>query len=265
MNLPSAGSQSSPPELAQGVGRCQNTGMAIAERFMERLIAAAAQTPLGPDEIRRQFAIFHRDTDGTISETAQFAYDGCRKPASGFKNKRLYVFERAVIARFEKRFSVPTPEGNQLSRRVILGFMYALTKALGPDAFRSFDQSARAVAASVNDGDPTYDPRMHEVVNGAILQMARAFDGEFLAALNDFTELVNSRLTAPKPNSWDLGWELNRGLAIIILDDLFADLRRRFEQGELPLETSQMLAPFFEGLDTARELADRPWLKRKLR
>jgi hypothetical protein len=270
MTPPSAGVRDDDDTLGQGPERCRNVGMRTVMRLMDRLVAASGLAPLNADDIRREIALFCKSEDAELVALFKACHDGCRKGGAGggggsaASKKRLHAFERAVIARFEKRFNVPTPEGHQLSRRAILGFMYALTKALGADTFRSFDLRARSIATSVKDGDPTDDPRMHEVVNGALVEMARAFEGEFLVALKQFTDLVNTRLSAPNPKSWDAEWELNRPLAVMMLDDLYAELRSRLVGGELVPAVADMLTPFFEGLDAARKLVDRPWLKRQL-
>ncbi len=264
MTSPSAGRDDDDDDfLGEGPERCRNVGLRTALRFMERLVAASGLAPLDADDIRREYAVFCKSEDAQLAALFKACHDGRRKTGGGAAGKkRLHAFERAVIARFEKRFNVPTPEGHQLSRRVVLGFMFALTKALGADTFRNFDLRARSIAASVKDGDPTDDPRMHEVVNGALIEMARAFQGEFLVGLKQFADLVNSRLSAPDPKSWDAEWELNRPLAVLILDDLYAELRSRSEGGELVPAVSATLAQFFDGLDAARKLVDRPWLKR---
>lgn len=253
--------------LGQGAERCRNMALQTAVRFMERLVAASGLAPLTADDVRREFAVFCRTEDVEMAGQYNESHERCRRAAGGGQ-RRLHAFERAVIARFDKRFQAPTAEGHQLSRRVILGFMYALTKALGPESFRRHDIRARTIAHVVRDGDPTADSRMHEVVNAALVEMAEAFHGEFLVALKEFTDIVNSRLSVATPGAWDMDWELNRPLAVLILDDLFEEVRAQFEAQALPPaygpDAAPTLARFFAGLDAARKLADRPWLKRQL-
>lgn len=269
MSPPAADCGDDDDSLGQGVERCRTVGLRTALRLMERLVAASGLAPLDADDIRREFALFCKAEDAGLAALFKACHDGGRKGGGdgrggGGGKSRLHAFERAIVSRFEARFDAPTADGHQLSRRVVLGFMFALTKALGADTFRGFEQRARSIAASTAEADPSDDARMHDVVNGALIEMARAFQGEFLVALKQFTDLVNSRLRTPEAKAWDADWELNRPLAVLMLDDLYAELRDRLEAGELVPAVGEALTPFFEGLDAARRLVDRPWLKRPL-
>lgn len=252
-----------------GTERIRDVAMLTAERFMQRLAAMAARAPLSAVDVREAYAAFRAEDDQALARLFADCAQGKGKAAAPAGDKRTHALERAMIARFESRFDHVTADGQKLSRRAVIGFSYALTKALTPEGFREFDMQARRIADGARDAANVHDqPQLRRIVDSALVALARSFDDEFLVALKTFTDLINSRLSAPKPKAWDAQWELSRPLAVTMLDDLYADLRGQLEAGTLHpaygRDAEALLTRFFAGLDRARKLADRPWLRKAL-
>ncbi len=251
----------------------RSVGYATAEAFLDHLVRAAARQPLSGDDMRRLFREFRAAEPVALARLFGDAPPPPAKapPQPNANPKRTHAFERALVRRFEVHFDNPTREGQRLSRRMIIGFTFALTKALGADRFRSHDQAARAVAMQLPpEVEPGDDPRMQRVLNRALVDLARVFvrEGAFMDVLKGFSDQINARLGAPRDGAWDADWELTRPLAVLTLDDLFADLRRIYDAEELTpdlgVDAGAVLTDFFAGLDGARKLADRPWLRKPL-
>lgn len=218
--------------------RSLGAGIQAAERLMEHLTVLADRAPLDSATIRDAFATFCE------AEQAR-------------QSRRLHAFERALVERFEARFDAQ--DEGRLSRRVVIGLTFALTRLLGADSYRQYESAARSFVA----GEVASRDQIGGVVDAALVALARRFDGAFLEELGGFIALINSRLGAPRPGRWDTDWELTRPLAIMMLDDLYAPLRDGHVEAHGD-DAAAVLSRFFAGLEHARGLARRPWLRRPL-
>ncbi len=230
-------------EGERGCGR----GLRSAERFMEQLVALAAHHPLAAEDIRDAFAAFC---------TASLSH----------RSRRMRPFERALIDRIDARFDV---EGEgRLSRRVVIGLTFALARLLTAESFRQYDLAARRVADTEDKATLRDNGDILRIVDGALVALARRFDGAFVDNLDSFVALVNGRLGAARPGRWDTRWELTRPMAVVLFDDLYGQLRAALDDGALDAshgdDAAAVLVRFFAELDDARQLASRPWLRRPL-
>lgn len=257
-----------------GYARCREIGLRSAELFLERLLHAATRAPLGPDELRHAFEAFRRHEPEALKRLfAESARQLAPPPAAARHHasapKRTHALERSLVSRFERHFDPPDADAPRLSRRLIIAVTVVVTSWLGVDTFRRHDAAARDVAAQLGDlPDLPQHPRMRHVVDCALVDLARGFGGEFVARLKTFTDQLNARLGAPKPGAWDADWELTRPLTLVLLESLYADLRGQWQERRLSpdygADAETVLDGLFAGLDAARKLAERPWLRRPI-
>lgn len=256
--------------IGQGRARCRAIGIATVEAFLDRLVERARQQPLTADDLRAEYALFGMAESEELNILFEQAWNGCDKGSMPFRYRYRQAFERVLVQRFEKAFELPGPDGQWLSRRVIPGFVYAVTQLLGEDLYEEARIQAAAIAMEYGEGaDLSAEVRIRRIVDEALMHMAVPFQDNFPDVLRLFIQAVNSRLAEPVAGAWDADWVLTRRLAVHMFDDLYADLHAAFTAGTLGFEGGDeafpVLAAFFAGLNDARAVADKPWLLRPLR
>lgn len=251
--------------LGQGRARCRAMGMGAVGLFLARLETRAAAQPLTAAMLREEYALFCMAESEPLSRLFDAGHGGCSK---GPPMKCGEAFQRTLVQRFEPLFDTPGPDGQQLSRRVVPGFLYAVTQLLGEEMFDELRIQAAAIAMNYGDAaDLMADERMRTIADEALVAMAEPFHHDFPDVLRLFVEAVNGRLAAPVPGTWDQDWQLTLRLAVRLLEALYDSLHDDFQSGRVPGEhpAFQVLAAFFAGLHDARAVAGRPWLLRPLR
>lgn len=256
--------------IGDGRAHCRDVGLATVELFVARLVARAEQQPLSVADLREELALFGMGESEELRDLFDRAYAACDKGTTPLKNRRRLAFELVLVQRIEKAFDLPGPDGQQLSRRVIPGLVFALTQFLGEEVYDEARIQAAAIAMSYGDGaDLSADQRIRRIADEALIHMAVGFHDDFPEALKFFIDAVNSRLGEATPGAWDADWMLTRRLAVSMLEDLYTGLHEAFVSGHLGFEGSEeafpVLAAFFAGLNDARAVADKPWLLRPLR
>lgn len=233
--------------------------------FLGRLETRAAGQPLTAEALREEYALFCMAESEPLSRLFDAGHSGCSK---GPPVRCGEAFQRILVQRFGPLLEVPGPDGQQLSRRVIPGFLYAVTQLLGEEVFDELRIQAAAIAMTYGEAaDLMADQRMLAIADEALVAMAEPFHHDFPDVLRLFVEAINSRLAAPLPGAWDQDWQLTLRLAVRLLEALYDSLHDDFKSGRVPGEhpAFQVLAAFFAGLHDARAVAGRPWLLRPLR
>lgn len=269
MTIQGAGKHDHQP-IGDGRAHCRAVGMASVALFVKLLMERAGRQPLTVADLREEYALFGMGESEDLRDLFDQAYAACDKGSTPLKNRRRLAFEAVLVKRIEKAFDLPGSDGQQLSRRVIPGFIFALTQLLGEELYDEARIQAAAIAMSYGDGaDLSADDHIRRIADEALIHMAVPFHDDFPETLKYFIHAVNSRLGEAVPGAWDADWMLTRRLAVSMLEDLYAGLHEAFVSGHLGFEGSEeafpILAAFFAGLNDARAVADKPWLLRPLR
>lgn len=264
---------------AIGSTHCEALSREAVTRFARRLAGRAATGLLTPSDIDRELAAW-LEPSAVFLRVCQQAFADCERARSIEDGpcRRWHVLERAVVDRFEHMLQCDDNRVPLVSRRMLLGLTYAVTRFIGPDRFTQGARQANTIAADHTRSGQTElpaevfaDPRMRVLVDQTLMDLARCFD-DFPRQLVDFMRLINSRLSAPQVASWDEQWTVTRRTLLMVLETLYADLRdesARCSASDLGkrygADAPEILSAFLTDLDQAMRLADRPWLLKALR
>lgn len=176
--------------------------------------------------------------------------------------RRRHPFERLLIRRFahllpKREGDEGVREGAPLSRRLIPGFMVAVTKMIGIDHYtdceaRIGEAVDRMKAESPAPVDWSHLSAQAEVVaqiDQALADMAPYFDN-LGKRLDWLTAVVNGHLGPPPPEDGERLWVMDRDSALLLLRALYGDTRRRLR------DTPQLLEAHIgaEGMRALRHL-----------
>ncbi len=164
--------------------------------------------------------------------------------------RRHHPFERLLIRRFahllpKRQGDEGVRDGAVLSRRLIPGFMVAVTKMIGLDHYDACEDAVRhAVEAMKADSPAPIDwtelaarPEIVALVDSALADMAPYFSDlhkrtEWLIAV------VNGHLGAPPPEDGHRLWVMDEAKALVLVRALYADMRRRLRDQPSTLEAA---------------------------
>lgn len=254
---------------------CEVVGREAASRFARHLARLAERAPLSADGVANALAAWLDGPQPALDQVYHIARERCESlwDEADLPRRRSHVYERAVVARFEHLLRSSNGSVPPVSRRMVLGLTFALTKLIGSDLFSSSANQARGIAGELGDpeGDKIppeafADPRMRRLIHNSLMELARQFV-DFPRQLGEFVRLINGRLAAPQPDGWDRHWSLTRHTALLVLQALYADLRDELERyggAEAQIhygpDAAEVLDAFLAALDQAMRLAGRPWL-----
>ena len=248
-------------------------------RFARQLAGRASQTHLTPADIDRELAAWLEPSPALIGVCRQ-AFEFCeqKRSAEETPRRRWHVFERALVMRFEHMLNSDGDTAPMVSRRMLLGLTFAVTRMIGADAFSRYTRQANDIAAQLGGpaalevpAEAFAAPRMRLLVNRCLMELARRFD-DVPRQLTDILTLINGRLAAPQLGAWDQDWTASRRVLLLVLEALYADLRDELERYDAPElqrrygpDADERLSGFLPALDQAMRLADRPWLLKPIR
>ena len=268
--------------MAHGSSHCETLGREAVVRFAQQLAGQAAKGMLTPADIDRELAAWI-EPSLMLRRVCRQAFEDCQQARGGAEtpSRRWHVLERAMVRRFEHMLRGDEHGTPLVSRRMLLGLTFAVTKLLGAEQFsRSAGQARDIIAEYIGpngSGDHTdmppeafADPRMRMLVNHTLMTLARCFD-DFPRQLAEFIRLINRRLSPPQPAAWDQEWTMTRRIMLLVMEALYADLRDEMERYGAPevqirygADAPDTLTSFLAALDQAMRLADRPWLLKAL-
>lgn len=263
---------------ANGSSHCETLGRDAVTRFARRLAGQAAKGILTPADIDRELEAW-LEPSLMLQRVCRQAFEDCERTrgAEDTPSRRWHVLERALVHRFEHMLRGHEHDEPLVSRRMLLGLTFAVTKLLGADQFsRSAGQARDIVTEYIGNGsgdghtdlppEAFADPRMRMLVNHTLMTLARRFD-DFARQLPDVIRLINGRLSPPQLTAWDREWSVTRRVMLLVLDALYTELRDEMERdGTAELrsrygaDAPETLTGFLIALDQAMRLVDRPWL-----
>jgi hypothetical protein len=197
---------------------------------------------------------------GTLRDTAEGflsrlrattqAPDNCLKMHERmlWDERRRHAFERLVVLRFahllpKRSGDDGVRQGAQLSRRAIPGLAVAMTKMMGLDQYRSFEEKIRAqmqIYKLEHPGPVNWDhvanhPEFHGLVDQALLVMTGYFT-DLEKRVPWLIEVINSHLAPPPPEDGRTLWIMDGGKTLLMLGALYADLRTQLASNQRTLE-----------------------------
>lgn len=264
---------------ATGSPHCESLSREAVTRFARRLAGRAATGLLTPADIDRELAAW-LEPSPVLMRVCRQAFEDCERARTieDTPCRRWHVLERALVHRFEHMLRCDDDSVPLVSRRMLLGLTFAVTKLIGAERFSSNARQANTIVADHASPDHSdlpsealADPRLRALVNRTLMDLARRFD-DFPRQLAEFLRLINSRLSAPQTAAWDEEWSVTRRTLLLVLEALYADLRDEMERYEAPellgrygADGPEILKEFLTALDQAMRLADRPWLLKTIR
>lgn len=162
--------------------------------------------------------------------------------------RRRHPFERLVVLRFahmlpKRAGDDGVSQGARLSRRAIPGLAVAMTKMMGLDQYRVFEENVREQMRHYkieHPGPVDWDhvaahPEFHGLVDQALLSMASYFT-DLDKRIPWLLEVINSHLAPPPPEDGRALWVMDVQRGLLLLDALYRDLRRKLASDQRSLE-----------------------------
>ncbi len=216
-------------------------------------------------------AVLNGNGAGEQAETAKSSRKARRSAPAGspYDRMRTRPFDRFMVARFAHLF--PPREGDEgdeetaaLSRRMIPGFVTAITMMIGAERYERFQERCREIVERYRDEDGIHwdeayaDPDAQRLVLDILTVMARYFE-RFDRRQEWLIQTINNNLdkVPENPRSWERTWRLSERAFFKLMNALFLELRRQVMTSNGALEVkrrhgAQVLKhvhTFFEELD----------------
>lgn len=187
----------------------------------------------------------YRRVSGTPVEHCLALHEALR-----WDERRRHPFERLLIRRFahllpKREGDEGVREGAVLSRRLIPGFMVAVTKMIGLDHYEACEEAVRQAVDAMRAESPApvdwsrlaARPEIVDLTDSALADMAPYF-ADLDKRLEWLTAVVNGHLGAPPPEDGDTLWIMDRDKALALVRALYGDTRRRLRDAPAALEAA---------------------------
>jgi hypothetical protein len=206
---------------------------------------AATQGSLDVGTLRNTAEIFLQRLRATTQ-----APDSCLRMHQRmlWDERRRHPFERLVVLRFshllpKRAGDDGVREGARLSRRAIPGLAVAMTKMMGLDQYRVFEEKVREQMRFYKIEHPgpvdwehvAAHPEFHGLVDQALLSMASYFT-DLDKRIPWLLEVINSHLAPPPPEDGRKLWVMDVQRGLLMLGALYGDLRRKLNSDQRSLE-----------------------------
>lgn len=162
--------------------------------------------------------------------------------------RRRHPFERLLTRRFahllpKREGDEGVREGAVLSRRLIPGFMVAVTKMIGIDHYADCEARIReAVDAAKAESPAPVDwtrlanrPEVRAQIDQALADMAPYFV-DLEKRLDWLVSVINGHLGPPPPEDGDHVWVMDEQSALLLTQALYADTRKLLRDAPHVLE-----------------------------
>lgn len=196
--------------------------------------------PLTAEQIGAFIQSFQKRKGDEFADMYAQQYELCQRlwEAAQWQKARRSPFDRILIKRFSNLFPPRTGDDDgertgDVSRRVIPGFIAAVTKMIGPQLYEQCHKKCLAVldryqddATSLPDWQATYnDPDIRQLTNDILMVVSHYFS-HFAKRRDWFLMIVNSNLSPANPTDPDRNWQLTIPMFHEIMLALFADLEK---------------------------------------
>ncbi len=202
--------------------------------------AAQKNGSLTPAQIRAVIYSFQERKAHDYAEMYTQQYDLCQRlwEAAQWQKARRSPFDRILVKRFSHLFPPRSGDDGQanngnVSRRIIPGFIAAITKMIGPQLYEQCHKKCLAVldrhqdeSTTLPDWQAAYtDPDIRQLTNDILMVVAHYFS-HFSKRRDWFLMIVNSNL-APAESDFDAekNWQLTPPVFKEIMLALFEELR----------------------------------------
>ncbi len=166
-------------------------------------------------------------------------YELCQRlwEAAQWQKARRSPFDRIIVKRFSHLFPARTGDDGQgatgnVSRRIIPGFIAAITKMIGPQLYEQCHKKCLAVldrhqdeSTTLPDWQAAYtDPDIRQLTNDILMVVSHYFS-HFSKRRDWFMMIVNSNLAPAAETDDDRNWQLTAPVFKEIMLALFEELR----------------------------------------
>ena len=259
------------PTDAEGHGALLAESMVTG--FVDALNATAAKRGghLLPEDIAMLSKTFEKQSENIASTiTRSMNIYANSQSELQFDPERVNAFDRVLVKQFShllKDDDVVAKDPSAISRRVLKGIFVAVRMIAGPERIERYEQDAYLVMQRVRDDlkdafswDTVYsDPRTKNMLRDMLVFMAPHFI-KLETRMDWLLGVINSNLSDAPPNSPVAEWKLAPASTFVILEALFAELRRNVEDelGRLRLtkqfggETVDVILELIEIIDNHR-------------
>lgn len=242
----------------------------MISHFASRLEAEArtAGGSLDAAAIRALAESFIKRESRRFGAVYQRSYEECSQARDLllWEKARRNPFDRVLVRKFGHLFPArPGDDGSRdggvLSRRIVPGFVKAVTMMIGPQLYDQCQRKCQAILErhrtdSVFDWAGVYDdPEAIALANDVLVVMSHYF-ADFEKRRAWFITVINSHLAEPeKDQPGDEDWQLDEAAFHQMLLALFGDLQQGLAKGGQALRarygenTLDTLAAFFAKLD----------------
>ncbi len=224
----------------------QSESMAFAafDRLVERLTEAAEARggTIASADIAAEAAALKADGDERLGASLRSAWDETLYDVQRalYEKERKYPFERILVHQFAPLFPVDDdnlPEAGQLSRRIIPGFVRALSMMIGPEQFREYEARGRAIVTRLREAaDGPFDwhafyadDEAQWLANDVLVQVAEHFE-ELDRRRHWMIGVIDTHMPPPRRaavNGDSDPWHFGPEQFGVLIDALYADLQRR--------------------------------------
>ena len=178
------------PDLGPGPTRLKSLAQILLERVADHLCNAAAESggKLNTAQIQASLDEFKRRTDPDVTDFYRTGWNECLAVIDEVRREsgRRMPFERLMVKPFAHLLPAahqPVEPGQQLSRRVVPGFLSSLQQMLGPVLLEQYQNRCRELVRIIQtargndfEWDDVYtDPTSQVIVNDVLVHISKHF------------------------------------------------------------------------------------------
>ena len=226
------------PQSGLGAGKIQSVVNEAIDFLSGRLRNAIEEKggPLSYEEIREIADSFKSDPHQAVISYYHTAWEECGAAFEilSWEKERTHPMERLLVKHFAELLAPrdkPAEVGRTLSRRVIPGFLTALSHMMGPELFEQYEENCqqlidriRAAEGDAFTWDHVYADRTSQIlVNDVLVYVSRHFTNvEKRRAW--FEDVIEGHMP-PDNTGAESGWRLGDMEFHMLWGTLFFDLR----------------------------------------